>query len=168
MTAWPALIVNVQLPVPEQSPDQPVKRLPLLGVALSTMAAPSSNCAVQADPHVIPAGLLTTVPVPLQRLDTVRVRRDGDGPNVAVTEWAAFIVRVHAPVPVQSPDHPVKLSPDAGVAVRVTSVPPAKLAEQVEPQSIPAGLLVTVPLPLPAFETVSVGDPEAVNVAVTV
>src|SRR5215208_1194657 len=100
----------------------------------------------------MPAGWLTTAPVPVPRFETVRARRSGAPPNVAVTERAAFIVRVHVPVPEQSPDQPVKLSPDAGVAVRVTSVPSAKLAEQVAPQSIPAGLLVTVPPPLPAFE----------------
>src|SRR5206468_6756942 len=64
------------------------------------------------------------------------------------------------------PLQPVKVEPAAGLAVRVTAVPLAKLAEQVAPQLSPAGLLVTVPLPVPALLTVraKVG----VKVAVTV
>jgi hypothetical protein len=38
----------------------------------------------------------------------------------------------------------------------VTTVPSLKLAEQVEPQLIPAGLLTTIPEPFPAVETVRV------------
>jgi len=53
----------------------------------------------------------------------------------------------------------------AGVAVSVTSVPLAKLAVQVVPQSIPAGVLVTVPAPDPALKTLSAKV--GVNVAVT-
>ena len=77
--------------------------------------------------------------------------------KVAVTEWSALIVRVQVPVPEQSPDHPAKVLPAAGVAVSVTAVPFAKLAEQFAPQSIPAGLLVTVPVPVPVVITVKVG-----------
>ena len=86
-------------------------------------------------------------------------RRFGGGrrEKVAVTEWPALIVRVQVPVPEQSPDHPAKVLPAAGVAVSVTAVPFAKLAEQFAPQSIPAGLLVTVPVPVPAVMTVKVG-----------
>jgi len=75
--------------------------------------------------------------------------------NVAVTVVAAETVTVQAPVPAQ-PVQPVKVEPAAGVAVSVTAVPLAKLAEQVAPQVIPAGELVTVPLPVPDGETVSV------------
>src|SRR5437899_10218761 len=55
----------------------------------------------------------------------------------------------------------------AAVAVSVTAVPLAKLAEQVAPQLIPAGALVTVPLPVPAGVTVRVKLCR-VKVAVTV
>ena len=58
------------------------------------------------------------------------------------------------PVPVQSPLQPEKVEPTAGVAVRVTKVPELKLAEQVAPQEIPAGLLETVPVPVPDLATV--------------
>src|SRR5207247_8723951 len=54
------------------------------------------------------------------------------------------------------PLQPPKVEPAAGAAVSVTAVPLAKLAAQVAPQVMPAGLLVTVPAPVPALETVSV------------
>ena len=43
------------------------------------------------------------------------------------------------------PDQPVKTQPAAGVALSVTAVPAAKVAVQLDPQSIPLGVLVTVP-----------------------
>src|SRR5439155_3905009 len=72
----------------------------------------------------------------------------------AVTARAALIVTVQAPVPVQLPLQPLKVEPAAGAAVKVTMVPMANAAEQVAPQEMPAGLLVTVPAPAPAIETV--------------
>ncbi len=64
---------------------------------------------------------------------------------------AAVIVTepVLHPVPV----HPAKVEPDAGVAVRVTTVPLVKLEEQVVPQLMPAGELVMVPVPVPVLTT---------------
>jgi hypothetical protein len=50
----------------------------------------------------------------------------------------------------------VNAEPALGVAVRVTTVPLRKSAAHVAPQLIPAGLLVTVPVPAPARVTVSV------------
>lgn len=89
--------------------------------------------------------------------------------KVAVTEVLAFKVTVQVFVPVQPPDHPAKLEPVAGVAVRVTAVPALKLAEHVVPQLMPLGLLVTVPLPVPARVTLKLGCAGAVpKVAVTV
>src|SRR4051812_40157372 len=76
--------------------------------------------------------------------------------NVAVTLWSALIVTTHAPVPLQSPLQPVKVEPEAGVAVSVTLAGDVYEAEQVPPQLIAAGALVTLPDPAPAFVTVSV------------
>ena len=71
--------------------------------------------------------------------------------KVAVTVVAAETVTTHDPVPEHPPPlQPVKMEPAAGAAVSVTAVPLVKLAEQVAPQVIPAGLLVTVPVPVPA------------------
>src|SRR5207302_352776 len=74
---------------------------------------------------------------------------------VAVTACAEFIVTTQLPLPLHAPVHPVKVEPVVGVAVSVTCVPLLKLALHVVPQLIPAGLLVTVPLPVPAFVTES-------------
>ena len=75
--------------------------------------------------------------------------------KVAVTVVAAETVTTHDPVPEQPPPlQPLKVEPAAGAAVSVTAVPLAKLAAQVAPQVIPAGELVTVPLPVPAGVTV--------------
>src|SRR5439155_27135478 len=64
-----------------------------------------------------------------------------------------FIVTEHPPIPPQAPSQPARPQAVAGPAVRVTCVPAAKLALQVEPQSIPAGELVTLPPGLPTSET---------------
>src|SRR5437867_4229285 len=82
---------------------------------------------------------------------------EGFGKKVAVTDWAAFIVTTQLPVPL----HPAPLQlpntdPLAGAADSVTDVPMTNDALHVAPQIILAGLLVTVPPPLPAFVTVRV------------
>ena len=76
--------------------------------------------------------------------------------NVAVTDCAWVMLTTHVVfVPVQAPLHPVKVAPDKGDAVRVTLIPAINEALQVLPQLMPAGLLVTRPLPLPLSETVN-------------
>jgi hypothetical protein len=74
-------------------------------------------------------------------------------------------VTLQVVVPVQAPDQPAKVPPLAGVSVSVTAVLCAKVALHVFvvelpdefelEQLIPAGLLVTVPVPPPAVATVS-------------
>jgi hypothetical protein len=66
------------------------------------------------------------------------------------------MVTTHEPVPLQAPDQPAKIEPEAAVAVSVTCVPGKKSLVQVDPQSIAAGLDVTLPEPVPALPTVSV------------
>ena len=69
--------------------------------------------------------------------------------NVAETAVAAFMVIVQVgAVPAQPPPRqPVKRVLLFGVAVSVSNDPLGYVAEQTEPQLIPAGLLVTVPGP---------------------
>src|SRR3989441_1135140 len=113
----------------------------------------------------MPDGLLVTVPVPVPALE--RVSAKVGRLKVAVTVVAAEIVTVQVLVPEQPPPlQPLKVEPAAGAAVSVTAVPLVKLAAQVAPQVIPAGALVTVPLPVPAAGTVSVKG-WSVKVAVT-
>ena len=64
------------------------------------------------------------------------------------------MVTAQEPVPLQSPDHPANSEPASAEAVRVTLVSTAKSWLQVEPQLMPLGELVTVPLPAPDLETV--------------
>jgi hypothetical protein len=75
--------------------------------------------------------------------------------KVAVTELLLLRVRAQVAVPLQAPLQPVKAEFAAGVAVSVNCVPLLKLALQVVPQLIPAGLLTMVPEPLPAAWTLN-------------
>src|ERR1700722_15036059 len=71
-------------------------------------------------------------------------------------------------VPLQPPpDHPAKVEFMTGVSVSTTSVPALKPAVQVFPQLIPDGLLVTVPCPVPARVTLSMGNAIGLKVALT-
>jgi hypothetical protein len=75
--------------------------------------------------------------------------------NVAVTLLAEFMVTGQVPLPLHAPPQPVNVEPPAALAVSVTGVPLLKLFEHVEPQLMPVGLDVTVPLPVPVLDTVS-------------
>jgi len=159
----------VQVPVPLHPPPlHPTKIDPADAVAVSVTELPVGNEALQVFPQLMPAGLLVTVPAPPPVLVTVRV--EGTALNVAVTDLLALITTVHVPVPLHPlPLQPPKVDPDAGAAVNVTVVPDEKGKLHVVPQSIPAGLLVTVPSPTPALVTVRVNVlAGAVKVAVTV
>lgn len=88
--------------------------------------------------------------------------------KLAVTCWFAVSVNTQGPVPLHAPpDHPVKVSLPSALSVSVTWVPGAKVAMQVIPQFIPAGLLLTVPTPRPAGTTVNTDPRDGLNVAVT-
>ncbi len=76
--------------------------------------------------------------------------------KLAVTEMEEFIVTSQVPVPAQPPPlQPENVAPGAADALKDTAVPVAKLAEHVAPQSMPAGVLMTVPPAEPAFDTVN-------------
>ena len=92
--------------------------------------------------------------------------------KVPVTVFALSIATLQVVVrtPVQAPPQPIAADPEAGAAVRVTVVPSEKAAVQGPTvQLIPAGLEVTVPVPVPAGITVKTGVVAATvpNVAVT-
>src|SRR2546422_897320 len=151
VTVVAAESVIVHAPVPLQPPPvQPVKVEPAAAVAVNVTAVPLAKLAEQVAPQLIPAGALVTVPLPVPALLTVSAKVGRA--KVAVTVVAALRVTVQVPVPEQPPPlQPVKVEPAAGVAVSGTTVPLGKLAGQVTPQVIPAGALVTVPLPVPAL-----------------
>src|SRR5690242_13938654 len=75
--------------------------------------------------------------------------------KVAVTAWLAVMETMQVPVPEQAPLQPTKVEPELAAAVSVTDWPLPKWAEHTLGQLMPAGLLLTVPLPVPARLTVS-------------
>src|SRR5215207_2590299 len=89
-------------------------------------------------------------------------------PKLAVTVVFAVGVNVQRELFLQpaTPFQPVNELFFA-LAVRVRAVAPAKVAVQVFPQLIPAGTLVTVPEPRPAFFTVSVCRPSTLPALTT-
>jgi len=148
VTVRPAVIVTVQVTaVPVHAPLQPAKALPVAGVARRVTTVPLGNGALHVVPQLTPAGVEATVPVPVPLRVTLSVCWTGWVVKVAATERAPDIVTTQAAVPVHAPLQPAKTLPVAGVAVRVTTAPAAKLALQVVPQLTPAGDEVTVPLP---------------------
>ena len=121
-------------------------------------------------PQLIPAGSLTIVPlaVPLEvtSLTTVLVKVYPEELKVAVQLMLPVMVTL--PVAVQLPDQPANVEPEAAVATRLMFVPLLRLAVQVLPQLIPVGVLVTVPVPVPARLTESVYVLMRLNTAVHV
>ena len=78
----------------------------------------------------------------------------GRSPKRAVTVRSAVSFTRQPPLPEQAPDQPANLEPRAGLAVSVTALPLSKPWEQLAPQLMPAGELVTEPRPEPLFNTV--------------
>src|SRR5690348_6122521 len=65
--------------------------------------------------------------------------------------------------------HPVKIDPVSGLTVSLTLLPVAKSATQLEPQSMPFGILAIRPVPVPVFCIVRrEAFTGGLNVAVTV
>jgi len=156
--------VTAHAPAPEQPPLHPPKYWPEAGVSLSETCVPGAKFAEHVVGQLIPAGLLMTVPVPVRA--TVRA---SPPVNAAVTFVAAVRVMAQVLAPEQPPPlHPPKYSPVAGVSVSVTCVFGAKPAEQVPGQLIPAGLLVTVPVPVTATVTESPALKDAATLVVAV
>src|SRR5262245_57103808 len=166
VTVRTAVIVTLQAAVPVQLPPQPANVEPVDADAVRVTTVPVVNEVVQAVPQLMPTGELVTVPLPVPDLVTVSAKDVCT--KVAVTVAAALSVRVQVLVPVQPlPLQPLNVEPVCGDAVRVTTVPCVNEIVHVVPQLIPAGELVTVPTPAPAFDTVSARD-VCTKVAVTV
>src|SRR3972149_4560615 len=80
--------------------------------------------------------------------------RTGVCPTGAGRIRSFVIAKTHDPVPVQSPDHPSKI-PVPGVAFSWTGTPGGYTLLHLLPQSMPPASDFTVPVPPPAFTTVS-------------
>lgn len=109
----------------------------------------------------IPAGLLVTVPVPVPLKSTdsdtfVGIVVDGWMGAVKTAVQLLLVSTVTLPVLLQSPDQLENVEPLSGVAVKLTVAAAVYVSLQSVPQLIPAGLEVTVPVPLPVLLTVSV------------
>ena len=109
LTVVLALAVKAHVPVPLQGPPlQPAKMLPGAGVATRVAIEPTGTFSVQLLPQLSAPPDRVTVPLPVPILATVSVPTDVM-PKVAVTLLYEFMVTVHEPVPLQSPDQPEKL-----------------------------------------------------------
>jgi hypothetical protein len=168
VTAPFAVIVKVQVPVPSHStPPHPANVELAFGVAVSVIAVPLAKFAEQAVGQLIPVGVLVTVPPPVPASETVNAKLLAV--KFAVTASFAVSVIVHGAMPSHpAPLHPVNVELEVAAAVRVTFVPLAKFAEHAVGQFTPAGLLVTVPVPVPASVTASVNPLAVLKVALTV
>ena len=151
-----AVVDTIQRPAPAQPPPfQPVKTEPASVAAVNVTLDPLGYVPVQTPPQVIPAGAEVTVPVPAPFLLTVTVKGAGAGRlKVAVT--VVVVDTAQLPVPLHPPLlHPVNTDPAPGVAVNVTVVPPGNRWLQSPPQSMPPGVEVTVPVPVPFLLTIT-------------
>lgn len=111
---------------------------------------------MQSAEHVKPLGLLLTLPAPSPPFTRVTVR--GAPPlrvKLAVTFTSLLPAgMVQLPVPVHEPPQPANTLPLLGCAVRVIAALLEKLADaplQSVAQAKPLGLLLTLPVPLPAL-----------------
>jgi hypothetical protein len=153
-----------QAPAPEQAPLHPAKLDPAAAVAIKLILVPLAKFALHVTGQLMPVGVLVIEPEPLP--DKLTDSRKVTVLKVAVTDCAAFILTLQAPVPEHAPLHPAKVDPAAAAAVKVTVVPLLKFALHVTVQLIPEGALVTEPEPLPEKATNS-GKVTVLNVAVT-
>ena len=145
----------VTLPsVQSASPLHPPNVEPALGVAVSVTTVPTAYIWLQSTPQLIPAGLDVTDPDPVPLIVTASVL-GGITSNVAVQLRGSLMVTL---LSAQSapPLHPANVEPASGLGMRLTIVPCSNDSEQSLPQVMPGGFVVTVPDPLPAFETIKV------------
>src|SRR6266545_6130704 len=137
-------------PAQLRSPLHPVKAEPRAGAARRTTRVAAAKFAEQSVTQSIDPGLPVTRPFPLPLRLTFSVLPLTA--NMAVQVLLRFMITTPSKQS-GSPLHPEKTEPEAGVGVRATVAPFEKSAVQVDPQSIPTGLLVTLPVPVPAVVT---------------
>ena len=137
---------------PEHPPDHPANVTLFFGFAVRTTVLPYKYDAAHVKPQLIPDGSLVTNPGP----DWLTVTVYGTRLNAAATLTSTLLTTVQGSVPLQAPLHPSNVDPVADTADNVTEVPSGNAAEHVVPQSIPAGFVVTAPVPFPVSLTVSV------------
>jgi hypothetical protein len=143
-----ALIVRLHVPVPVQPPPlQPVKVEPAAGVAVKVTTVPLVKPVEHVAPQEIPAGALTTLPLPIP--DCVTVSAKDDCTKVAVTDVAALTRHAARTRAGATAAQPVKVEPAAGVAVRVTAHRATKGSGARRRKCQRA--LETVPVPAPAW-----------------
>jgi hypothetical protein len=128
---------------------------------------------MEAETKPLPFTVSVKPGAPAVALDGERLLATGAGAlvvlNVAVTVVSAFNVTVHAAAPLQPPPlHAENVEPEAATAVRMTLVPDPAVSVQSLPHVIPAGVLVTVPVPVPFRTITSVAPAEPVADPVTV
>lgn len=151
MTELGPEIVNTHgLVFPLHAPVHAPKPYPLPGTAVRVTCEFWGKLAEHVPGQLMPAGLLVTVPCPVM----VTVSPDVAGKlNAAETVVAPDTVTVHVVVVLaQAPPHPANTYPAPGDSVSVTWAFCANAAEHVPGQVMPAGVLVTFPVP----ETVTV------------
>src|SRR5438128_2380210 len=151
--------VTLQSPLPEQSPLHPANCDPVSAAAVRMTRVPAGIAATHVVPQSIPGGLEVMRPAPSPARATESWCWDGGGDALANaatdTAESAVSVMLQPPAPLHVPPQPPKRHPPSAVATSETGTPESKAAEQLVPQSIPAGVDLTVPEPV--FETVSTG-----------
>lgn len=154
-------MLNEQSLMPEQPdaepvpPVQPVKTAPSIAAPERVIDAPWLTMHAPVSPaqsSVQPDAVTSPDPAP----DLVMIRACCIELNVAVQFlYVSMVARPSEQS--SSPLQPANVEPAEGAAARVTSVPALYLSSQSVPQLIPAGLLVTVPEPVPDLVIFSAG-----------
>jgi hypothetical protein len=90
---------------------------PAADVAFSVTFVPATKACEHVRPHLMPEIVETTVPDPVPLFVTFNVLVRA---KLAVTDLAALIVMLQAPVPEHAPDQPTNFEPSDAVAVNVT------------------------------------------------
>src|SRR6185295_8714998 len=114
---------------------------------------PAGKSSLHVSPQSSPEGEDVMTPSPEPSFVTVKLT--GFNVKVAVTAVADSIGMTQSPVPEHAPDHPANALSSDELAASVTTAAALKFAVHVNPQSIPAGVDMTRPVPVPDRATFS-------------